>query len=193
MNVKLGDIAEVQIGYQFRGEVQPEEDGQYRYVQSKDIDDLLHISEKDIVRVNAADADERFKIETSDVLFASRGRHNYAVPITHPMPDTLASNVFYIVRRFNPHIMPRYLAWYLNQEPAQSYFRTVSRGSNTLMVPKSELKKLELPVPSLETQHKIIQFQMLADKERELLASIKSQQSRVMKALALKLKTGVLQ
>jgi restriction endonuclease S subunit len=192
MNVKLSDIAKVQIGYQFRGEVEPVEDGRYRYIQSKDIDDLLHIRESSLVRVNASDADERFLVKNGDVLFSSRGRHNYATTVKKSYAETLASNVFYIVRSDSYRIHPEYLAWYINQEPAQNYLRTVTRGTNTLMVPKSELEELEIPEPSLDTQFKIIQFQMLADKERELLAAIKSQRSRVMKALALKLKIGAL-
>ena len=39
MNTRIKDLATIQTGYQFRGKIEPVEDGTHRVIQPKDIDD----------------------------------------------------------------------------------------------------------------------------------------------------------
>jgi restriction endonuclease S subunit len=65
-------------------------------------------------------------------------------------------------------VTPEYLAWVINQPPAQRHFDVAARGTNIRMIPRSSLDDLELDVPDIETQEKIVAVNALAEREREL-------------------------
>jgi hypothetical protein len=65
-------------------------------------------------------------------------------------------------------VTPEYLAWAINQPSAQRHFDSAARGTNIRMIPRSSLDDLELDVPDIETQGKIVVVDALAEREREL-------------------------
>jgi hypothetical protein len=65
-------------------------------------------------------------------------------------------------------VKPEYLAWAINQPPAQRHFDVAARGTNIRMIPRSSLDDLELDVPDIATQRKIVAVDALAEREREL-------------------------
>ena len=65
-------------------------------------------------------------------------------------------------------VLPEYLAWAMNQPPAQRHFDSFARGTNLRMVPRASLDALDIDVPELETQRKIVAIDALAERERAL-------------------------
>ncbi len=65
-------------------------------------------------------------------------------------------------------ILSDYLAWAINQPASQRHFDRVARGTTLRMVPRSGLEILEISVPSIETQRRIVEIDALAERERSL-------------------------
>ena len=69
MKKRLRDIAEIRIGYQFRGKVTPDPTSDVRVVQIKDIDSDLRVRVSDLTTVRI-DKPEPYLTQAGDVLCA---------------------------------------------------------------------------------------------------------------------------
>jgi hypothetical protein len=76
--------------------------------------------------------------------------------------------------------MPEYLAWAINQPPAQRHFDVAARGTNIRMIPRSSLDDLELEIPDIETQEKIVAIDALAEQERALALLVAETRRKMM-------------
>ncbi|MDP1577359.1 MAG: hypothetical protein Q8L76_11450 [Cypionkella sp.] len=76
--------------------------------------------------------------------------------------------------------MPEYLAWAINQPPAQRHFDGAARGTNIRMIPRSSLDDLELDIPDIETQEKIVAIDALAEQERALALLVAETRRKMM-------------
>ena len=70
-------------------------------------------------------------------------------------------------------VLPGYLAWYLNQRPAQIYFDRNAGGTRIQVINKQLLSELEVVVPDLKTQEKIAKIYELHQREQDLVEAIK--------------------
>jgi hypothetical protein len=112
---------------------------------------------------------DRYLVCAGDVLFRSRGERNIALALDEAFGEpAVAISPIVVIRPRLDVIWPDYLAWAINQPPAQRYFDRTARGTRLRMVPKSSLDELEIDVPDLETQHRIVAIERLAERERAL-------------------------
>ena len=92
MKMKLGRVADVQLGYQHREKVSHVEHGSHRLIQGKDFvrTELLsggsdepagwRVSTLELDRVTPKGDATRYRLQPGDLLFVSRGTTNIAVP-----------------------------------------------------------------------------------------------------------------
>lgn len=171
----LQRIATIRSGLQVRGRIDVTPDGTHRIVQTKDIDRYLQLHLQSLDGVDPPVPPQRSLVHEGDVLFLSRGHHPYAVPVLQPLSETVAAGYFYIVRPRTETILPEFIAWWINQPPAQQFLRSVATGTHTQFVAKSEFAQLQIPVPPLDTQRKIVALASLATREQRLLADVAEQ------------------
>jgi hypothetical protein len=199
MNRKLKDIAEIMLGYQHREKVSHIEHGTHRLIQGKDLvssESLLQAAEQpvgwrivtdNLNRVTPKGDAARYALRPGDVLFVSRGTSNVAVPLNQetvtPFPDCwddiIAAYTFYVVRPDAQHVLPEYLAWVINQAPAQSYLASQSRGTLVKLLPKSIFEELDVPVPPLALQRQVMELEQLRAHEQSLLKRLIAARQRV--------------
>lgn len=78
-----------------------------------------------------------------------------------------------MILRPKPDIVSaEYLAWAINHPKTQRFFDSVARGTKLRMVSRASLEQLDLDIPDLETQKKIVAIDALAERERVLSARI---------------------
>jgi restriction endonuclease S subunit len=121
-----------------------------------------------------------------DVIFTSRGTRNLAVAVADiPCPAIGAPNLFVIRLGQASVCLPNYLAWFMNQRPAQDYFQRSATGTNILNIRREVVEQLAVPVPSLRRQKAIAEFDATARLEREVLRGLIKNRDQQMEALAL--------
>jgi restriction endonuclease S subunit len=187
MKKKIKDIAEIQIGYQFRGRLEPTPNGNYNVIQIKDLDEFQNLRTSEIYKVNLKSDAERYIVNKGDVLFLARGQRNYAIPIKNELKSTIAASYFFILRLINKDILPEYLAWFIKQASAQEFLRTIARrGTHMPVVPKSSFENMLIDVPPLEVQAKIIKLASLLEKECQLQNKLQEKRNLLVNAVCLK-------
>lgn len=187
MRRKITDIADIQLGYQFRKKIEPVEDGTHWVVQIRDFDQDLALQKDGLLRVYIDKPADSYLINKGDVLFLSRGQRNWAVAITDDLKDTITVSHFFVIKIKNAHILSEYLSWYINQAPAQEYLHTnARRGTHMPLIPLAAFTGLTVEVPDVETQKKIIELSKLMEKEKRLLSELQIKRSLLISAISLK-------
>ena len=153
----------------------------------KDFDESRRLATENLTPFCPERDPSRYLVNKSDVLFLSRGQRNFAYAINKPVHDTVAASYFFILRLKNGNILPEYLAWYINQVPAQEFlYRTAKRGSHMPIVPKAAFELLEIPIPPIETQRTIVEIEQLMGLEQELGEEITFKRELLVRAMCLK-------
>jgi len=120
-----------------------------------------------------------------DVLLMARGAHNSACMLTATPPNAVAAAYFLIVRPTDPRLLPRYLAWYLNQAPVQEYFRRQrGQGAHMPVLRRVAVEALPVSVPPLDVQTLIVELDELLQAEARLTEELLAQRQRLCEALA---------
>ena len=98
----------------------------------------------------------------------------------------MAVSNFFIIRTYQEEVIPAYLAWYLNSEPAQYFFQRYKMGSNILSLQKRDLERLEVPIPPVGIQERIGRVYSLMLREKVLVATIREQREDLLEAQMLR-------
>jgi len=187
MKHKIKDIADIQIGYQFRSKVEADRHGTYKVVQIRDFDDDQNLHIEGLYGVTPKGDLSRYTVNKDDVLFLSRGPRNYAISLKIPLENTIAASYFFILRIKANKVLPDYLAWYINQAPAQEYLHKWARhGTHMPLIPLSAFADLVVEVPAIKTQLTVVELSRLMDKEKMLLNELQEKRSQLIQAVCLK-------
>ena len=168
-NFRLSGLCTIQSGFTARGKLDRLSDGGILAIQLRDMDGVGPLDSGTLGRYSLDEPFERYLVGTGDVLFRSRGERNTATALD----DTFAGHAvallpIVILRPRRDLIDPAFLAWSINQAPAQRHFDLTAQGQVLRMVPKSSLDTLAIDVPDIATQRLIVTINKLAKDERRL-------------------------
>lgn len=165
----LADVCAIQIGFTARGRLESVTHGGVLALQLRDFLPNGRISEQRLARVQLEGASERYLARTGDVVFRSRGERNTAAVIEDSITEPVLAILPLMILRPNLSLVSgAYLAWTINQEPAQRHFEEEAQGTSLRMVSRSAIERLKIAIPSFEIQQRILQVDALAEREREL-------------------------
>jgi len=185
MQALLRDISEIRTGYSFRGRIETNSEGRYCVVQIKDLDAGGIFEPGELLRTNVPDVNSNHVLHRGDVLFVARGERKRAVVIDDIAPNTIFGSQFF---GCSPRsgIDPTYLAWFINQRPAQQYLEEHSKGTNVRIITKEALGGLLVTVPPLVVQQKIAGVYRLSQRELKLFAEIQAKKNQLVETALLK-------
>lgn len=167
--MRLRDTCTIQGGFTARGKLDPTDIGGVPTIQLRDISTEGAIDPKHLARVALEGVADRYFVRAGDVLFRSRGDRTTACALDARFTEPVVAVLPLIVLRPKRDIVePEYLAWVINQPEAQRHFDDTAYGVSVRMVPRSSLDDLEIDVPDLAAQRKIVAIDALAEREREL-------------------------
>ena len=152
--------------------------GRYVLVQIKDVDKRGFLNLDALVRVEAPEARKDHLLHRGDVLLVARGNRNRAAVFAGEIKGAIAGAQFYIIRPKNL-VLPEYLAWYLNQTPAQRQIEAGLAGSFVPFIPREALDELLVAVPTLEEQRRVVAVHELWLKEQELMEQISGRRQQL--------------
>jgi len=165
----LPDVCTIHSGYTARGRLEGTDDGGVLTIQLGDIsaDGIIHPER--LTRVQLEGLPDRYFVRAGDVVFRSRGERNTASVLDNRLREpALAVLPLLVLRPKIDVVMPEFLAWAINQPPAQRHFDLAARGTNIRMIPRSSLDDLNLEIPDIGTQEKFVAIDALAEQERAL-------------------------
>ena len=112
---------------------------------------------------------DRYLVQAGDVIFRPRGDRNTAAILDARFREPAVVLIpLFILRPKRHTVLPEFLAWAINQPPAQRHFDRVARGTNMRMVLRPGLENLEIDLPAREDQRRIVAIDALAQRERAL-------------------------
>ncbi len=180
----LSGVSTIQTGFTARGRLDPAEHGNVLVIQLRDVAPTGAIDFKNLMRVHLDPVPERYLVHSGDVVFRSRGESTTAAVIDSPLALPTVAVLPLMILRPDPQVLSgAYLAWVINQEAAQRHFDENAQGTSLRMVPRSSLEGLELAVPSLETQQRILQIVALAERERDLAQQLTLKRHELLRRL----------
>ena len=181
----LSAACSIHTGFTARGRLEAAERGGVPVIQLRDISVEGGIDVRKLTRVQFDGVLDRHFVRAGDVVFRSRGDRNTATALDEQLKEPAVAILPIMILRPKPGIVtPEYLAWAINQPAAQRQFDAFACGSKMRMVPRSSLEHLELDVPDIETQKRIVETDALAALERTL-AILAAEKRRKMTSLIL--------
>lgn len=183
----LSDIADIRTGYTFREKVDEVEEsiGTARIAQIKDVREIAETSNSfllDPSKLPAIDWQGKDKalVDSGTVILPSRGsRGGYfqASCVMQSSGDALPLVVTsqFLVITPKADVLPEFLCWSLNQ-PAIQFLLSEGAGSQgsamAVMLKTSIGNEIQLTIPSIERQKKILHLNQLWEKEQALTQAL---------------------
>ncbi|MEZ5844811.1 MAG: restriction endonuclease subunit S [Hyphomicrobiaceae bacterium] len=158
MENALGSIASIRSGISFRETIRHVEGGCIAIVQAGDIDADGVIDTEGLLRVvNLPMQKSAPLVAVGDVLLQSRGlSYRAGVVPSHAKPIVATASVLVISP--GPAVRPAYLAHFLNDPVTQAELRTLATGATIANLKRSSLEQLQVLVPSIEDQERIVAY-----------------------------------
>ncbi len=173
------------MGYPFRSRLEHDPQGDVAVIQMKDIDDANLLHAEDAIRVALPKGKTHHLLRAGDLLFRSRGRSNGAAQVLDGIGSAVLTAPMLLIR---PHgVLPEYLCWYINAPATQAQLAALAEGTSVRMISAEALKALDVPLPSLAAQQRIVQAAALAEQEQSLLARIATLRQRLTTHLLMKI------
>lgn len=192
MNQELKYIASIQTGLTFRTRLEHSPDGNVAVIQMKDFSPDNRIDCEKLTLVEMQNLKERQMIRINDLIFRSRGIKNTAALIHREFKDTTVAAPLLRVRVHDASVLPAYLCWFINLPTSQSFLQSHANGTAMRMIGKKALDALEVQIPSVSTQQRIIELSHLADREKNILERLSVKRKQLMDSkLTLVIKTSL--
>jgi len=163
----------VQVGYSFRSRLEASKGGAVAVIQMKDLLDNNTVGCDELIRIDMDKVKDHHLVRKGDLVFRSRGLvSNAAILLENPGMAVVTAPLLRIRVTKPDRVLPEYLNWYLGQREAQVFLTSRAIGTAQKMISKEVLENLEVLLPSLEKQKKIVELVSLSAREQTLLSGL---------------------
>ena len=171
--MRLAELCDIHSGYTARGRLEPLPEGGMPAIQLRDVGVSGESLGSNLQRYDLGGLSDRYFVRGGEVIFRSRGEPNIATAVGNELVQPAAVIVpLIIMRPDNQRVLPEYLAWAINQPDAQRRLGAEAQGTSLRMIPMAVLERLEIAVPDLQTQRRIVNLNALAKRESHLLREL---------------------
>ncbi len=181
----LVSVAAVTGGYPFRGPVPEIPGGPLRVVQMKDLAANAGVDWPGTVSTELPGKRPPDLLRAGDVLVLVRGARNPAVYLGDVPCAAVSSLHFFLLRlAAESKLLAEFLAWQINQEPAQRYLAQNAAGTDQRSIRRAVLEALPVVVPPLPTQQTMLELARAARREHDVLTGLIDTRQRELQAVA---------
>jgi hypothetical protein len=185
--ISLSARARLSAGFPFRGAIDALPAGDVAVIQMRNIEGEL-INWSSLTRVSLPTKRAVEFLASGDVIFTTRGRRNFAVALEDvPSPAVCSPHFFVMQSREPDKLLPAFLAWQINQKPAQDYLQQAATGSHILNITRAAIEGLPLALPPVEVQHALLELASAARHERHFLNALIDNRQRQLDAVSAKI------
>lgn len=186
MKFLLLDIAEVRMGYSFRSRLEVDAEGDVAVIQMKDIDDSNLLHPEGLARIQMPDLKDRHIVQEGDLLFRSRGESNSVSLVAGSLGRAVLAAPMMLIRLKADAVTPAYLQWFINQPATQTVLASQAAGTAVKMIGKAALEQLEVAVPSLDDQRRIVEIGQLAAHEAQLMRELMGRRKALIEGILMR-------
>ena len=172
---RLGAFADVQLGVY----AQPVDDGDAAYLQVRHFDDEGRLQGPPDAFIMTGVVPNIHDLRQGDVLLTGKGYRIFAWAYDPAIGPAVASPAFFVVRPSEKIMLAGYLAIMLNAPTTKRWLSMLGAGNSIPSIRKSELESMELDVPSLEMQEKIVELNRLHELDMELSCRLIAEKQKV--------------
>lgn len=180
MQKKISEIASIQYGTYTKAL----EKGEVKYLVASHFNKFFKLRNFSSSYIKMHGTAEKFQLRANDVILAAKGSRNFAWAYKEKSGPCVPSSAFFIIRANPSEITGEFLANVLNSKLVQYQIKNMATGGGMPSIPKKEFNELEVFVPSLAFQKKVVKMAGLLDEDIELTAELLKQKKQ--------LKTGVI-
>ena len=179
------------MGLSFRSRIEPEADGTIAVIQMRDLTEDNKLSHRNLITTTMNDLSDRHLVKRRDLIFRSRGQTTTAAIIDTEIGPAVVAAPLLRVRVTSKHVLPEYLCWFVNQPLAQAFLHSRATGTAMTLIGKSALDALEVPLPDLETQERIVALADLSNKEQRLMKELAEKKEKLVNGIQMRWATEV--
>jgi len=185
MTDQLQHIADVQFGVSTK----TSEKGSVVCFQVSNLNENNGLNTESLFYIeDESEFDHNDLLKGKDILLPAKGTKLTAVL----MPDDFeslatASSSLFVIRISSRKILPEYLQWFLNLPQTQWNLERVMTGTNISSLSIKELRKVEIQIPELDTQRKIISLKDLQEKEAQIMYALSNKRKILIEAVTKKI------
>jgi len=171
--MQLGKVCHLNSGVTARRRLEPAISGGVPAIQMRDVQFDAELNVGDLRRYNLENLSERHLVSGGEVIFRSRGCPNTAVVVSGELEEPAAVILpLVILRPKGELVLPEYLAWTINRPETQRHLDSAAQGTSMRMISKAALEGIEIPIPEIEFQRRIVAVHGLARREGSLLREL---------------------
>lgn len=171
--VSVNEIVEVRSGYTFRKATAEPEAGELLGLHIGDIRHASVIDPSQLAHIELQSSGRPTLLMAGDVVLAAKGSHNRAALFLDEHRQVVPSNQFLVLSIRNRQLTsPAFLCWMLNYENTQKKLAEYRTGTNIFSISKKALQSLELALPSIEAQEKILRMHDSWEEEQRLTEAL---------------------
>jgi restriction endonuclease S subunit len=160
--------------------------GDIVYLQAKHFDEQGRLVQALHPDLTASASNNKHLLQPGDLLFAAKGNKNFAAVYEIHNQPCIASTSFFVIRLTDSSVLPEYLAWFLNNSETQKILKAQALGSSMASISKPVLENLEISLPSLNDQERIMTISKLRMKQKDLKIRIERLQEQLVQQLLIK-------
>lgn len=187
-NVCLSDIADIRLGHPFRGTVEQYDNGDVKVIQVKDTEATGEINQNTVVQTQLSTKKQPDWLQNGDVLFVAKGAKHYSVLVEQVLERSVCSPHFFVIRikpTWRAVILPDFLCWQLNQQPAQRYFKATAEGTMYLSIRRQVLENVPIKVLKFEKQQQLAALHRSGVREQKVLQKLIANRQQQLEAIAI--------
>jgi restriction endonuclease S subunit len=172
--VALRELITLRGGFAFRTAIPEVANGGTWAVQLRDFKQGQGPNWKTVIETRLPrELSEHEWLKSGDILLASRGARFFAALIEDVPLPAVASSQFMVLNVTNADVLdPAFLAWQLNQAPAQAWFDGHAKGAVQRNLTRDVIESVTIALPSLAFQKSVANLAQLAKRERAALEEI---------------------
>jgi hypothetical protein len=183
---RLASEVRIASGYPLRTSVELLEPGDVAFLQIKNTSTDVDIDWAGVPRVSLPSKREPIWLTDDDVVFTSRGTRTLAYPLVSTPPRAVCAPQFFVLSaKDTAALSPEFLAWQMNQKPAQDYFQRTATGSHIQNIRREVIEDLPIVIPPIHQQWLIVKFWRAAQLERATLNRLIENRNNQLEALAI--------
>jgi restriction endonuclease S subunit len=155
----LKNIASIQFGVYDK----PEPIGDVLYLQGSNFNSAFPKTfvSKDKVSPNHL-------LKDGDILIAAKGFRNTAIRYSASLGPAVASSMFFVLKPDTSKVIPDYVTLFLNDMKTQNLLRSLSGTTTVPTISKKDLAEIQIPLPSISQQMKIVSVMQQWQEEKKL-------------------------